>query len=167
LNASWLNNLSVNLQRLKLIKYFKDYESQTSVNKLCLKITFPELKVILIKPISYMNNSGYNISKCLQNIKTSSNDLFIAYDDLDIELGKFKISNKSPKSHNGILSINQHFGKKYTSIRIGIENRTNNEIGEEFVLKKFSNTELNVINKVTLEIANSLFEKNNQTTISL
>ncbi len=124
---------------------------------------------ILVKPLTFMNNSGqavqavlsyYNLlPKKLGFLKTKDSDLTeiltVIHDDLDIELGKYKITNESGSAgHNGVADIiNRLKTKKFRRFRIGIKNK-NTEIikAEKFVLQNFSKEEKEIINKISKEI---------------
>jgi peptidyl-tRNA hydrolase, PTH1 family len=105
-----------------------------------------ELIGILQKPITYMNRSGSAV-KLVHN-KFDIQKYILVHDDLDIQLGKYKIQEeKSPKGHNGVLSIESALGTtNFTRVRIGIENREDRRIpGEDYVLKRYSALELQTI----------------------
>ncbi len=96
----------------------------------------------LVKPKTYMNQSGLVVKNLLYQFKTlKSSDLFVIHDDLDIPLGKFKIQKgEGPKLHNGLESIEKNLGTKdFWRIRIGVDNRPpeNRLPGETYVLKNF------------------------------
>ena len=132
---------------------------------------------ILAKPTIFMNESGkavadllsrYHVSK-IQNSAFSIQYLFVAHDDLDIPLGKFKIQfGKGSKLHKGILSVEQALGtKEFWRIRIGIENRLkgqkvdrlkNEDSGEDYVLERFSAEEKRILEAVFPEIRKKLLE---------
>jgi len=88
------------------------------------KIKAPSSK--LFKTDCYMNTSGKFIKKLFNsNRQLKAENLYIAHDDLDISLGKFKISfGRGPKVHNGIGSIEDALGtNEFWRIRIGVDNR--------------------------------------------
>jgi PTH1 family peptidyl-tRNA hydrolase len=122
-------------------------------NKLYTLITFEELNCSIIKPKTYMNESGKALSdylknNSLKNSKDFGNKILIVHDDLDFKLGKYKIQMaKSPKQHNGIISIENHLHEQSANtyrLRIGIENREPSDqiSGMNYVLSKFSQNEL-------------------------
>lgn len=97
--------------------------------------------LLLIKPTSYMNNSGRAVQKVAQFYKIAANNVALAYDDLDIGLGSYKISaTKSPKVHNGVESVKQELGNYGLNIRLGVDSRQpdNRTPGLDYVLQKFS-----------------------------
>ena len=108
------------------------------------------IKTILLKPTTFMNNSGIAVKKVLKKYKLSdlSKELILVHDDLDLPLGEYKIQlGKSPKGHNGVNNVEDHLGTaQFSRIRIGIDNRKDMKIpGEKYVLMDFSEDE-----KVTL-----------------
>ncbi|MDZ7586142.1 MAG: aminoacyl-tRNA hydrolase [Patescibacteria group bacterium] len=110
-----------------------------------------------LKPQTFMNKSGTAVKKFLgrreePNLPSFAN-LYVAHDDLDIELGKFKISwGKGPKVHNGLRSIYEQLGTKdFWHVRIGIDNRMKTGFrgtGEEYVLQNFRPEEREIVEKV-------------------
>lgn len=117
------------------------------------------LNMILLTPLVFMNESGRAVAKAMSmfSVKKAS-ELFIAHDDLDISLGKWKITNeKSPRTHNGVLSVFQTVGKGATLIRIGVEARTNRRIpGHEYVLTDFKPEERKIIDGVFSSLSEEL-----------
>ncbi|MFH1233812.1 MAG: aminoacyl-tRNA hydrolase [Patescibacteria group bacterium] len=130
-------------------------------------------KVILIKPLTYMNNSGQAIQAVLSFYKLLpkkfglfANEysdlsliLTVIHDDLDINFGKYKISVDSRSAgHNGVESIiNKLKTKNFTRIRIGIKNSFLTKIpAEKFVLQNFSKEELISLNKLIDLLINRL-----------
>lgn len=79
-------------------------------------------KVLLVKPLTYMNESGRAIGPLMRFYKLDSEDLIVAHDDMDIPAGTIRIRKKgSAGGHNGIKSILAHVGdEKFARVRIGI-----------------------------------------------
>ena len=80
-------------------------------------------KFFLVKPLTYMNNSGEAIGPMLSYYKLSCEDLIVVHDDMDIPVGTVRIRKKgSSGGHNGIKSILSHVGSEaFARVRIGIE----------------------------------------------
>lgn len=116
--------------------------------------------ISLIKPQTFMNRSGDEVKKIIQNSKFRIQNLIVAHDDLDIPLGKFKIQQGTgPLLHNGISSIEDKLGTKdFWRIRIGVNNRPleNRMNGETYVLQDFAPDEKETVNKTFPEIFNRL-----------
>lgn len=96
-----------------------------SVNKKFFGEVGESDKSILIKPTTFMNESGKAVLAISRFYKIKSEDIYIIHDDLDIPLGSYKIQHgKAPKVHNGLLSVEQSLGtNKYWNVRVGVENR--------------------------------------------
>lgn len=93
----------------------------------------PDLVLVKTKDV-FMNESG----RLLQGLP--GGELYVAHDDLDLKLGKYKIQRGvGPKLHYGVQSIEGVVGDKdFWHIRIGIDNRTTLIEGEAYVLQKFT-----------------------------
>lgn len=79
-------------------------------------------KVFLVKPLTYMNNSGEALGPMLSYYKMDADDLVVVHDDMDIPAGTVRIRKKgSSGGHNGIKSILAHVGSEdFARVRIGI-----------------------------------------------
>lgn len=103
-------------------------------------------QLMVIKPQTFMNRSGAAVKQIISYYNPDVANVFVAYDDLDIALGKFKFgTEKTPKSHNGVNSIKAQLPSlSFQSIRIGIDNRgelAGKITGEDYVLGKFTEEE--------------------------
>lgn len=78
--------------------------------------------VILVKPETYMNESGRAVSLIAAHYRISPSDIIVLHDDLDLELGRIKVvSNRGAGGHNGILSLIDHLhSREFVRVRIGI-----------------------------------------------
>lgn len=111
-------------------------------------IVINDEKVLLVKPLSYMNLSGSVVSKFVQFYKIDLDDILIIQDDLDMNFGKIKIVyNSSSGGHNGIKDIERCLGsKKYARLKIGIANNKDMDT-KDYVLGKFSLEEQNILSQ--------------------
>lgn len=103
-------------------------------------------KVVLIKPLSYMNLSGSVVAKFVSFYKIKVRDILVVQDDLDMNVGRIKIVNDSSSGgHNGIKDIERCLGtREYTRLKIGIANNKDVET-KDYVLGNFSNIELAIL----------------------
>ncbi len=111
--------------------------------------------IILIKPLTFMNDSGSAVSAALAYYKITPDKLTIIHDDLDIELGKYKISVDSRSAgHNGVQSIIDRLKtKNFKRIRIGIKTAELIKIpADKFVLQKFKPEEKKIIKNIIIQI---------------
>ena len=107
-----------------------------------------------------MNLSGEAVSAAKKYYKVKLENIFVAHDDIDLLLGKYKVSiNSSSAGHNGAQNIIDLLGtKNFTRIRIGVENRGDKKIPtEKYVLGKFTAAETKLISKTISTAALSLF----------
>lgn len=97
-------------------------------------------KHLLVKPVTYMNNSGNAVNKVLSYWNIDPSELIVVYDDMDLEVGKIRIRKfGSAGGHNGMKSIIAHIQTQdFKRIRIGI-GRSHDNI--EHVLGKFKPSE--------------------------
>jgi len=79
------------------------------------------IKAIILKPTTYMNDSGRAVQELAQFYKLAAEDFFVFYDELDLAAGKLKMKTGGGHAgHNGIRSIDAHLGNNFHRIRIGI-----------------------------------------------
>jgi PTH1 family peptidyl-tRNA hydrolase len=115
--------------------------------------------LILAKPQTFMNSSGEAANKIVRHYKINEEEVWVIHDDLDILLGDYKIQKgKGPREHKGIDSIEKKLGfGDFWRVRIGIENRNQEKIsGEKYVLQKFNEEELDILNDKIDEIVEKL-----------
>ncbi len=121
----------------------------SSVKKFQSLIIKHEGLFVLVKPQTFMNQSGKAVKKLVDQYKIKGSDLWVIHDDLDIALGNYKIQKgKGPKLHKGIESIEEELRRTdFWRVRIGIENRSaeNNISGETYVLQDFTEKENKVV----------------------
>ena len=136
------------LQYKNITDKFKD-----KFNAIYIETTINNEKVIFIKPMTYMNNSGIAVRAFVDFYKLNSEDILVISDDLDLDLGKFRLRrNGSSGGHNGLKSIISHLGTdNFKRLRIGISNDKDDVIN--YVLSKFSKKELNEIDTMFDTIA--------------
>ena len=87
-------------------------------------------KVVLIKPLTFMNNSGEAVGELVRWYKVQPEDVLIVYDELDLPLGKVRLrSNGSAGGHNGLNSIIHHLHtNQFPRLRVGIGRPANNRM---------------------------------------
>lgn len=133
------------------------------------EISKPHSGLILVKPDGYMNEVGPIVKILINKLQIDLGDLFIIYDELDLTIGEYKLSNiKGSRIHNGIRSINSHIeSDDYWHLRIGIRDPkipgSVQKFGldpKEYVLQKFSTHELDILHKMyTNDLYNQLISK--------
>lgn len=117
---------------------------------------------ILVKPQTFMNDSGTAVAKICHFYKVKYEDLYVVHDDLDIQLGSYKIQHgKGPKVHHGISSVEEKLGTdKFWNVRIGVENRVvrgNKGVpGVVYSLQDFTSEERTIIQQVVNDVCSDL-----------
>ena len=112
-----------------------------------------EKKIELVKPQAFMNKSGLVLAYIKKkHPQLTGENLFAIHDDLDLEVGKFKLQfGKGPKQHNGLISINQHLGTdQFWHVRIVVDGRKGDRSipADKYVLSSFSPDERVLIEQV-------------------
>jgi PTH1 family peptidyl-tRNA hydrolase len=113
-------------------------------------------KIVLIKPLTYMNRSGFALLEAFSK-HDGIEDILIVHDDLDLEPGVVRIrKNGSSGGHNGIQSIIECLGTRdFLRLKIGI-GRPEREAAERYVLKKFRKQEKPVIEEAIARAADAV-----------
>ena len=112
------------------------------------------VKVLALRPQTYMNRSGVSVSEAASFYKISPENILVFYDELDLIPGKLRIKKAGgDNGHNGIKSIDSHIGKDYWRVRIGIGHPGNKDEVTSYVLGKFTNEDKVVISKAVDAVA--------------
>lgn len=87
-------------------------------------------KVLLVKPQTFMNDSGDAIGALMRYYQLQTEDITVVYDDLDLSAGKIKLKKGGGHGgHNGLKSLNQHLpDRDYFRVKIGIARPPHNNI---------------------------------------
>ena len=143
---------------LVLILQATNYKLQANFNTEVSNGIIDNEKIILAKPQTFMNNSGQAVKAIIDYYKIKPEDIVVIHDDLDIQLGEYKISkNKNSGGHKGVQSIIDYLGTKdFTRIRIGIMTENKKTPTEKFVLERFSGDEMGIVEGVIEEIAKNI-----------
>ena len=107
-------------------------------NGICGKGMIAGEKVLLVKPLTFMNNSGQCIRAYMDFYKVEPEDVIVIYDDIDLEPGRIRVrSNGTAGSHNGMKSVVQHMGTTaFPRIRVGVGHKPDEWDLADFVLAK-------------------------------
>lgn len=100
-------------------------------------------KIILLKPATYMNESGRAVGEALRFYKLAPEDVLVFHDELD--LAPFKVKARlggGLAGHNGLKSISQHIGPDFRRVRIGIGHPGNKDQVSPYVLGNYSKAEI-------------------------
>lgn len=113
------------------------------------KISLDGNNVLVLKPLTYMNRSGYALPPVLEKFSISPQEILVVYDDLWIPLGSVRIRIKgSSGGHNGMQSIIDTLETEdIPRLRIGIGPIPENASSVDFVLSEFSEEEMSILEK--------------------
>ncbi len=116
-----------------------------------------ELKFAILRPLSYMNNSGVPTAKTLKSLRLSSDRLIVVHDDIDIPLGEVRIKRGGGTAgHRGIQSIVEALGtSEFQRVRVGVGRPLEGVDPVDYVLGEFEPAEWEII-RVSLSIASDL-----------
>jgi PTH1 family peptidyl-tRNA hydrolase len=109
----------------------------------------PGVTRLLVKPQTFMNDSGLALRQLLDFHHLTVSALIVAYDDLTIDTGRVKVSVRgSAGGHNGVASLLEHLGSGFVRYRLGIGAPRPAEMDiKDFVLGKFSPEESTLIDQ--------------------
>ena len=158
-----------------------DWKPANGTKLLYYKDTIGGKPTEYIKPTTFMNNSGIAVAHVKEKHKLNLKDIVVIYDDVDLPLGKIKISyDRSSGGHNGLESIIKKLkSREFVRIRIGITPATpsgkiRKPKGEQAVLKflmgEFKKSELDELKKVSKKVAEAmevLFTESKEKAMSL
>jgi len=118
-------------------------------------------EVELIKPTTFMNNSGLAVAYIKKKYNLKLSNVIVVHDDKDLDFGRIKVSKDSSSAgHNGVESIIQALGsKEFFRIRIGIKNSLLEKMTtDKFVLSKFSKEEAKKLDDIIFQAAEKIKE---------
>jgi len=112
---------------------------------------------IYAKPQTFMNESGISILNIVEYYNIPNENIIIVHDDLDLPYGtiKYKIGG-GHGGHNGLRSIDEHIGKDYMRIRVGIGKPEDKRDVANYVLSDFSKEEQQKIGDVIDHVISSI-----------
>ena len=111
-------------------------------------------RVILLKPQTYMNESGRSVGEALRYLKLDLGALVVIHDELDLAPGKVRVKvGGGDAGHNGLRSITAHLGPDYKRVRIGIGHPGDKALVHHYVLSDFAKSEAGWVEAVCQAIA--------------
>jgi PTH1 family peptidyl-tRNA hydrolase len=116
---------------------------------------YDEKKIVLLKPLTFMNNSGIAVSAVYKYFDKNIESILIIHDDLDIDFGEIRLKlGGGTGGHNGLESIVRSLGElEFDRLRFGIGRPPGRKSASKFVLTNFkksetSDVEINVLRAV-------------------
>jgi peptidyl-tRNA hydrolase, PTH1 family len=78
-------------------------------------------RVVLLKPLTYMNESGRAVRKAMESSELALSDITVFHDEIELPPSKLRIKvGGSDAGHNGLRSITSHIGNDYRRVRLGV-----------------------------------------------
>jgi peptidyl-tRNA hydrolase, PTH1 family len=106
-------------------------------------------KVLVLKPATYMNESGRAISEAMRFYKISLDDVVVLHDELDLPVGKVRVKKGGGHGgNNGVRSIIAAIGKEFRRVRMGIDHPGDKNLVSGYVLKDFPKSDRLMVEKV-------------------
>jgi len=99
-------------------------------------------KCLLLKPTTYMNESGRAAAEAIRFYKLDLDDVIVLYDEIDLAAGKVRVkTGGGVAGHNGLKSLTRYIGNDYARVRIGIGHPGDKSKVHSHVLRDFSKAE--------------------------
>jgi len=96
-------------------------------------------RVILLKPLTFMNESGRAVGEAARFLKVPPEDVIVVHDELDLAPGKCRVKvGGGHAGHNGLRSVHAHIGPDYARVRLGIGHPGNKNLVSGYVLHDFA-----------------------------
>lgn len=96
-------------------------------------------KIVLLKPETFMNNSGQSVGEALRFYKIDPGEVVVFHDEIDLAPGKIKTKTGGGHAgHNGLRSIHQHIGPDYARVRMGVGHPGHKDKVPSYVLHDFA-----------------------------
>jgi PTH1 family peptidyl-tRNA hydrolase len=100
------------------------------------------VKLLALKPTTYMNRSGEAVQAALQFYKLAPEDVIVIYDEIDLKPGQIRVKKGGGAAgHNGIRSVDAHIGPEFWRIRLGVGHPGAPELVHRYVLQDFAKAE--------------------------
>ena len=106
-------------------------------------------KVMLLKPATFMNESGRSVGEAMRFYKLEPEDITVFHDELDLAPGKLRVKTGGGHAgHNGLRSLHAHLGPDYRRVRMGIGHPGHKDRVSGYVLSDYSKAESEILEDV-------------------
>lgn len=144
-------------------KIAEEYKIEVTNNKYEALFWMGEIegeKIILLKPQTFMNESGRSVIKFRNFYKIPEENVLVIYDDIDLEPAKIRIRKKgSPGTHNGMKSVTQNLGtNNFPRVRVGIGSPVYKDDLINYVIGKISKEEAVKLDEGVEKAKNAVIE---------
>ena len=128
---------------------FESFRSRSKLSADIAEGRIGDARVALLKPTTFMNDSGRALGAVLRYYKIEPSDLFVFYDELDLAPGKLRVRfGGGTAGHNGMRSARAHIGADFWRVRMGIGHPGDKDLVSDYVLSDFSKGEMAWVEKL-------------------
>ncbi len=112
------------------------------------------LRVVLLKPDTFMNLSGQSVRAAADFYKIAPADIVVFHDELDLAPGKVRVKEGGGHAgHNGLRSVHAHIGDAYGRVRLGIGHPGHKDRVADYVLSDFAKADQGWIDDLLLGLS--------------
>lgn len=129
------------------------WNAQSKFSALIAETTIAGEKILLVKPTTFYNETGFAAHKIVDFYKLDQlNNFLVVHDDLSLPFGTIRVRERgSDAGNNGLKSLNAHIGQDFKRIRIGIYHDPNSLMNDaDFVLSKFKADEMKQLSETVI-----------------
>lgn len=146
------------LMKLASLLPASDWKKSERFKAYLSEATFLHEKIILVRPLTYMNESGQSAANLQVFYKISAEDIWVICDDVDLPLGRLRIrTSGSAGTHHGLRSVVGHLrSEKFPRFRLGIGPEKKVVNLERFVLQRFTASEEKMVADVVERTAEAV-----------
>jgi len=141
------------------VYFFSNFKLEKKIQAVISEGKFNDEKIILANPQTFMNLSGKSVKSSVNFYKITRPGLVVIHDDIDLPLGKLRISKgRGAAGHKGVESIIKELKtKNFVRFRIGIQPKFGKPKNpEKFVLQKFNKEEEKIVKEVIKKTAEAI-----------
>ncbi|MFO1185152.1 MAG: aminoacyl-tRNA hydrolase [Bauldia sp.] len=101
--------------------------------------TLGSVKTLLLKPLTYMNESGRSVAEASRFHKVEPADILVIHDEIDLPAGKLRMKvGGGSGGHNGVRSVTAHIGDSFRRMRLGVGHPGHKDAVHNHVLRDFA-----------------------------
>lgn len=113
-------------------------------------------RTLLLKPETFMNDSGRAVAEAAQFYKLGADDLIVFHDEIDLPPGKLRVkAGGGTAGHNGLRSVAAHIGNEFRRVRIGVGHPGVRDLVQHYVLQNFAKAEQDWVEALCATIADN------------
>jgi PTH1 family peptidyl-tRNA hydrolase len=127
-------------------RFAEDLERKSCYRKFnssVIESSYNNHKIIILKPMTFMNCSGDSVNLCYRFFKDEISSILVVHDDIDIETGRIKLKKGgSTAGHRGLESIAERLGSfDFDRLRFGVGRPPGEKDAADYVLEEFNKSE--------------------------